>query len=53
VNGTFVDNLTKLIMDALLQYGGLLELNLELKLCVLVQMVSQSFKVLNWMLLCN
>jgi hypothetical protein len=32
VNGTFVDNLTKLIMDALLQYGGLLELNLGLKL---------------------
>jgi len=32
VNGNFVNNLTKLIMDALLQYGGLFESNLGLKL---------------------
>jgi hypothetical protein len=47
MNGAFVNNLKKLIMDALLQYGGLFELDLGSKLCVLVQMVSQSFRELN------
>jgi hypothetical protein len=32
MNGAFVNNLKKLIMDALLQYGGLFELDLGSKL---------------------